>query len=423
MVGMFTSGEGQDSTVFDSHVPVEKIYRRGTHRMVEPSKTLARVRPFMAEMGITRIANVTGLDRIGIPVVMVFRPNSRSIAVSQGKGLDLDAAKASGVMEAVETYHAERIVLPLKLGSANDLRASHDLIDLDRIPDMPGSRFHPAFQLLWIEGRDLLGGTSLWLPYELVHANYTLPLPAGSGCFSASTNGLASGNHLIEAICHGIAEVIERDSTTVWNVSDRQSRDRSRIALETVDDPDCRALLDSIQRAGLTIALWETTTDLGVPSFYSVLADDRDDAHIGVGAGCHPARSIALARTITEAVQVRTTYITGARDDLPPDQFTAGGRAEKLRQAARLMAASQPARSFADGPDRDSDTMDQDLAWMLERLRANGIGQVVAVDLTRPEFDLPVVRVVIPGLEAPDDDEDYVPGPRARAARNGGARP
>ncbi len=54
---------------------------------------------------------------------------------------------------------------------------------------------------------------SVWLPYELVHANYTLPLPTGSGCFPASTNGLASGNHMLEAICHGLAEVIERDST------------------------------------------------------------------------------------------------------------------------------------------------------------------------------------------------------------------
>ncbi len=47
---------------------------------------------------------------------------------------------------------------------------------------------------------------------------------------------------------------------------------------------------------------------------------------------------------------------------------------------------------------------------------------MVAVDLTRPEFGLPVVRVVIPGLEAPDDDEDYVPGPRAQAARSGAPR-
>ena len=43
--------------------------------------------------------------------------------------------------------------------------------------------------------------------------------------------------------------------------------------------------------------------------------------------------------------------------------------------------------------------------------------QVVTVDLTKPEFELPVVRVVIPGLEGPDDDDDYVPGTRARAVR------
>ena len=62
-------------------------------------------------MGITRIANVTGLDRIGIPVVMVCRPNARSIAVSQGKGLDMDAAIVSGLMESAELYHAEQIEL------------------------------------------------------------------------------------------------------------------------------------------------------------------------------------------------------------------------------------------------------------------------------------------------------------------------
>ena len=72
-----------------------KAYRHGTHRTVDPASTLARVQPYLAHTGITRIANVTGLDRIGVPVVMVCRPNSRSLAVSQGKGLTLDAAKAS----------------------------------------------------------------------------------------------------------------------------------------------------------------------------------------------------------------------------------------------------------------------------------------------------------------------------------------
>ena len=78
-------------------------------------------------LGISRLADVTGLDRIGIPVVMACRPNARSLAVSQGKGLDRDAARASALMEAIELYHAERIASPLKLSSWNELRFSHSL--------------------------------------------------------------------------------------------------------------------------------------------------------------------------------------------------------------------------------------------------------------------------------------------------------
>ncbi len=395
-----------------------KGYRLGTHRTVAPAQTLEHLRPIIGRMGITRVANVTGLDRVGLPVVMVCRPNSRSIAVSQGKGLDLDAAKASGLMEAVETYHAERIDLPLKLASYDDLCGTHRLAKVDGLPKISGSRYHRSLRMLWIEGRDVIAGTNVWLPYEVVHADYTLPLPPGSGCFVAGTNGLASGNHLLEAVCHGLAEVIERDATAVWNQLDRRARDRTRIKLDTVEDPACCEVLDKLAYAGLTVAVWETTTDVAVPSFYCVAIDERrSGTHLGVGAGCHPMRQIALLRALTEAVQVRTTYITGARDDLLPHEYTTAGIAKKRRQARRLMGSSGPTRRFVDGPTRESETFEDDAAWMLDRLTAVGIKQAIVVDLTRPEIGLPVVRVVVPGLDGPDDDESYVPGPRARAAR------
>ena len=41
------------------------------------------------------------------------------------------------------------------------------------------------------------------------------------------------------------------------------------------------------------------------------------------------------------------------------------------------------------------------MAWELDALRSAGLGEVVVVDLTREEFGIPVVRVVIPGLEGP----------------------
>ena len=82
----------------------------------------------MPEVGITRLANVTGLDRIGIPVVQAVRPNSRSLSVSQGKGVDMDSAKASAMMEAFELWHAERIELPCLCASYQAIRKKENVV-------------------------------------------------------------------------------------------------------------------------------------------------------------------------------------------------------------------------------------------------------------------------------------------------------
>ena len=168
-----------------------KGYLKSTHRLVPPESTFERVRPFASVMGITRIANVTGLDNIGIPVVMVCRPNSRSISVSQGKGYDLVGAKVSGLMESVESFHAERVSHPLRLCSLEDLRYSESVVDVDRLPRLSDSKFTPFERILWVEGEDLLVGGARWVPYEMVHLDYTMPLPSGHGCFQASSNGLS----------------------------------------------------------------------------------------------------------------------------------------------------------------------------------------------------------------------------------------
>jgi ribosomal protein S12 methylthiotransferase accessory factor len=400
------------------HDPAPKGYRRGTHRLVAPDTTFERMAPLRARMGITRIANVTGLDRIGIPVVMVCRPNSRSIAVSQGKGLDLAAARASGLMEAIETYHAERIDRPLKLASQRELQERHALVDTGLLATPTDSRFDPALRILWIEGHDLISQRPTWVPYETVHTDFTLPYPSGSGCFVASTNGLASGNHLLEATSHGICEVVERDATSLWNHLHPALKEASRLDLDSVDDEDCRQVALRLEQAGFEVAAWDITSDTLIPSFYCLIVDrSREGAHSGAGAGAHPSRAVALLRALTEAVQVRTTYIAGSRDDLHPDEFTPPAIDRKLRRARSLMAGRGARRDFASIPTFDGASFADDVAWLLDRLRAVGTRQVLAVDLTDPEIGVPVVRVVIPGLEGADDHPRYLPGRRALAAR------
>jgi ribosomal protein S12 methylthiotransferase accessory factor len=69
---------------------------------------------------------------------------------------------------------------------------------------------------------------------------------------------------------------------------------------------------------------------------------------------------------------------------------------------------------FAARPGLATDTVDADLAAVLARLRRIGIPTVVAVDLTKPEIGIPVIKIVIPGLEYFSPFIGYEPGRRAR---------
>ncbi len=390
-----------------------KSYTHGTHRVCPPEETLARLRPLTAQMGITRVANVTGLDRVGIPVVTVARPNSRSVAVSQGKGLTLAAAKASGLMEAAELWHAEHITKPVKLATWEEMCREHRVADPDRLPRTDGC--DPNASLLWIEGRDLVAGEPVWVPFELVSTNYTLPFPPGSGSFQASSNGLASGNHMLEAVCHGLCEVVERDASTLWRLTG-DARDRLSVDPSSVTDPPCRGLLDRFAAADLAVRIWDTTSDVGVASLCCLVTERSGEfADPEYGNGCHPAREVALARALTEAAQARLTYVTGTRDDYPVDAWEPSRRRRRRDACGDVDAAPVPLEPFDSVPSFTASSLVDDLDRMLALLRATGLDQVIAIDLSKDALGLPVVRIVVPGLEGPNDEgSGYRPGTRAR---------
>jgi len=126
---------------------------------------------------------------------------------------------------------------------------------------------------------------------------------------------------------------------------------------------------------------------------------------------------VALLRALHEAVQVRTTYIVGARDDITLDEYTPDGIEAKQTFFRDKVAQSSFRGGYGRTADLDADTVEQDLATLLNQLKSVDIDQVLQVDLTKPEFDIAVVRIVIPGLEAPHDDSGYMEGARARQTR------
>ena len=81
------------------------------------------------------------------------------------------------------------------------------------------------------------------------------------------------------------------------------------------------------------------------------------------------------------------------------------------------MSESEVSGKFSDCPTKSTESFEDDLAWLLENLASAGMGQVLSVDLSRAEIGISVVRAIIPGLEAPHDDPDFVAGPRAQAIR------
>ncbi len=377
-------------------------FYEGTYRLVPPAETVARVTPFMPVMGITRIANVTGLDRIGVPVVMVCRPNSRSLSVAQGKGIDLPSAKASGLMESVETYHAEHITLPLKLCSYEELRYASTAVDVTALPSPVNGLFDAARPLLWIEADDLLQAEPVWVPYEVVHANYALPHIPGSGSFISSTNGLASGNHLLEAISHGICEVVERDASCLWSLRDAPAREATRIALDEVDDPACRGVLMRLEAAEVAAAVWEITSDISIPAFRCTISERHDNrmhrVYPASGSGCHPVRPVALLRALTEAIQSRLTAIAGSRDDLFRSRYEEFYDPDMFAEQRSLLGDEHGYRPYS-GISWTGKILEEEVVWELERLQAVGVQRVLVIDLTKKELGVPVARVVIPGLE------------------------
>lgn len=382
---------------------------------------LLELLPHMKRAGITRVANVTGLDTVGIPVVIVARPNSRSLSVSQGKGITLPLAKISGVMESLEQFYAERPELPLTLASARELRERRPIVDLRRLPRTPRPLGEET-RLLWTQATDYGSGASIEVPYELVHLDLTEPLPEGHGYFLLGSNGLASGFGRDDALAHGVYEVIERDAISLFYELGPRAQSERRVRLDSVDDAACHALIRRMQDAELGVAVWDITSDVGLATFLCSIGERRFDPLRRVGTargyGTHPEREFALRRALTEAAQSRLTRIAGSRDDIQSNEFEEIRSEEAIeRQRLHVEQERYATRRFADVPSHHFATPSDALAFTSGRLREAADTSLLFVDLSPPGGQIAVVRSIVPGLEGYCGAPDYVAGARALRIR------
>lgn len=361
----------------------------------------------MPAAGITRVADITNLDRIGIPVFSSIRPmaDRGAISVYNGKGATPSEAKASAMMEGLERYSSEVRDRVLKIDCFSHLDGALDPRELI----LPAGA-QPDAMIPWVSGWDIMNDEEIIVPANAVFH----PLPSDyKRLFRTNTSGLASGNVIEEAIFHGLAEVIERDA---WALVEATKRTGPLIG--DVEDDLARGLLDKFAAAEVDVYLRDITSDIGVATC-AAAADDvklRDPTLLTTGMGTHTSASVAVLRALTEVAQSRLTQIHGAREDTTLADFRKQIGYDRTKRLNKHWFEASEKRSFAQIQSFESDDFLLDIKYMLKKLEEAGLERVVVVDLTCEEIGIPVVRVIVPGLEIMGVDPERV-GKRCRDAR------
>jgi thioglycine synthase len=378
-------------------VPVR--YFGGTHRCRDPKQTIENVQGKLRAAGVTRIAEITHLDRIGIPVYSAIRPAAAEGAVSiyAGKGATKSQAKASAMMEAFERYSAEFQDLDrdkLIFGSFKELDGCLD----PRSLILPQNVKEPDTALLdWMMSVDARNDKKYLVPANAVYHPYQPE--KGKFLFKSNTNGLASGNATEEAVFHGIMEVVERDA---WSIFEAHRQSKREINCENTDNPMIRDVISKFQLAGVDVKLVDLTADVKITTIAAVSDDKvlKDPALLTLGVGTHLDPEVAVIRALTEVAQSRATQIHGTREDTTRAVFMRKAGYQRMKRINKhWFEEREEVLELSRIKNKAKKSFKKDIETSLKLLGKCGFNKVLFVDLNRSEIQIPVVRVIIPKME------------------------
>ncbi|WAX82114.1 YcaO-like family protein [Streptomyces sp. KMM 9044] len=363
----------------------------GTVRARSPEETWQLVAGRLPAFGITRVARLTGLDCIGLPVWTAIRPASRTLSTSQGKGATDLLARLSAVLEAIELWHVEQPLPIVAYGPAEEVAPGCPVAALPlTVPYEECALARVVWE--WTPGTGLVSGAKTLLPVDLVRRRAQRP----EWCpdlLRATSTGLACGNTRGEALLHALLEVVERD--VLYRDGQSGGQQRTLIDPRTVEDPYGREIVDRLTAAGIAVELALVDGPYGLPVCLAYLWSE-DLPVVFAGGGCHTTPVIAMTRAVTEAAQSRLTAIAGTRDDLASDPAPLDvlsfrpARTEGLAPWPEAMARFSSVRGgFADQ------------AGQVARLVEDVTGhEPVALDLSDEGDPIHAVQVICPGTRS-----------------------
>lgn len=306
----------------------------------------------------------------------------QGLQTAYGKGLSLERARASCLMEIVERCSAfARVVdgrlpdtaraLTLRRARLSELRQENRAA-LD--PATLGLEVPYEDQpLYWVPGTQV-DGQMINVPFQAVYLFANLDeicLFSGLG-----STGLAAGGSLDQAKFHALLECVERDAEAV------QPFDAKRCFRLATRDAAVDGLLADYRRRGIDVVFQDCTGGLGIPCYKCfVYGPGPDD--LAKGTSAHFAGWQAALAALTETPY---PYPHGPASRPGPPDLTV--------------------RYLEELPDYASGHPTSDLKRLESLLAANHV-QPVYVELTRRDLNIPVVRALLPGFELMADFDRF----------------
>jgi ribosomal protein S12 methylthiotransferase accessory factor len=379
----------------------EPIVSRGSgNRVVEPTAFLERIRLTASAVGIERVAELSSLAGFDFPVFQSTRPNPLHHGSlgqntgAQGKGLDRIQAQISCIMESIEMYCAEPRVPLLVRGSFEWLRSQHVIMPPAAFFRRAGAEpARPDEPLMWTTALHLPSREPVLVPAESVYFYFTPGTYETRSIFPLGTSGLASGATYLEAVIHAIYELAERMYVAL---GERQEAQIDCLWEEEVDLDALRQLRNAYgSEYELQLYTTRFATGSNLPMISALLVGD-EAAY--VGHGCAGDLDTAIRRAVSEALQSLATVISGSREDIgrsfDATSSSHGGIATELPRFRNLRVAD-----YRQGVhDRQFAHLREELDFLLDWLKEHGFTDLCIANLTRKGIDIPVVKVVIPGM-------------------------
>jgi bacteriocin biosynthesis cyclodehydratase domain-containing protein len=395
------------------------VMTSGGYRTVSSRTTVARFRKHVSpltgvvsrleriEADLPMNTNYYATHNFSAPARTVNELRAGLSGGSFGKGSTAEQGEASALMEAIERYsgifQGDEIRVTRRFTDfppgdailANDVLLFSDAQyrrDQALMPDSDGWRMPALFdrsaEIEWSPVWSLRDERYKYLPTSLLYFFYR-----GPGQINADSNGCAAGNTLEEAIIQGFLELVERDAYAIWWYNRLQ---RPEVDLSEFDDSYIRDLQTQLAETGRRLWLLDVTSDLGIPTLVAILHwVHNSQENIEFGSGAHFDSRIASLRALTELNQFLSIGLMG------------GGTGEKssLDGSTPLRLLDHPFLTPSDNPAVQPgfgsnfgrlDTREQVTACV-RLVKREGLDFLV-LNQMRPDINVPVVRVIVPGM-------------------------